>query len=70
MIPYMLPGGTDGPFVAALGAKVYGFCPTRSEPEWSLMELAHGNDERISVANMAFGSTVLNDVLHEFCAAV
>jgi acetylornithine deacetylase/succinyl-diaminopimelate desuccinylase-like protein len=68
LVPFLVPGATDGRFLAEKGVKVYGFSPTRPEPDWHILELAHGRDERISLANMEFGTQVLYDVVRRFCA--
>jgi acetylornithine deacetylase/succinyl-diaminopimelate desuccinylase-like protein len=67
LVPYLLPGASDGRFLAEKGVKVYGFSPARQEPEWSTLELAHGRNERISLANMEFGTQVLYEVVRRFC---
>jgi len=67
VVPFLLPGGTDGRFLAGKGVKVYGFSPTRPEPGWAILELAHARNERISLANVEFGTKVLHDVVRRFC---
>jgi len=66
-VPFLLPGGTDGRFLAEKGVKVYGFVPLRMEPGLNLLELAHARNERISLANLEFGTRVLYDVIRRFC---
>lgn len=66
-VPFLVPGATDGRFLAEKGVKVYGFSPLRQEPGMSVLELAHARNERISVANMEFGTQVLYDVVRRFC---
>jgi acetylornithine deacetylase/succinyl-diaminopimelate desuccinylase-like protein len=68
LVPFLLPGATDGRFLAECGVKVYGFAPAKMEAEWPLLEMAHAPNERISLANMQFGTTVLHDVVKQFCA--
>jgi acetylornithine deacetylase/succinyl-diaminopimelate desuccinylase-like protein len=64
--PYLLPAITDSRFLVPKGVTAYGFDPMQPEPGWpSPIELAHGHDERISVANMAFGLRVLYDVIRQ-----
>jgi acetylornithine deacetylase/succinyl-diaminopimelate desuccinylase-like protein len=67
VVPYIVPGGTDGRFLAQKGVKVYGFVPTRPEPGWNAMESAHARNERLSLANMEFGAQVLYDIVRQFC---
>ncbi len=56
VVPYMQRGATDGAFLRAKGMAVYGI-PVflREERE----NRAHGNDERISVSNLAAGTELL-----------
>jgi acetylornithine deacetylase/succinyl-diaminopimelate desuccinylase-like protein len=68
VVPYLVPGGTDGRFLAERGVKVYGFSPARPEPDWPVLELAHGRNERISLDNIEFGTRVLYDVVRRLCA--
>lgn len=67
LAPFLVPGATDGRMLAARGVKVYGFCPTRDEPGWQALEMAHAKNERISLANLSFSSAVLYDIAHRFC---
>lgn len=68
VVPGLITGGTDARHVTKLGTKVYGFIPTRYEGP-HMMGLAHAHDERISVANLTFGTQVIYDVTRRFCAA-
>jgi len=68
LVPGLITGGTDAKRVAPLGVKVYGFVPMRYEGA-SMAGLAHNHDERISVANLGFGTHVLYDVVSRFCGA-
>ena len=67
LAPFLVPGATDGRMLAARGVKVYGFCPTKDEPGWQALEMAHAKNERISLANLSFASAVLYDIVHRFC---
>jgi acetylornithine deacetylase/succinyl-diaminopimelate desuccinylase-like protein len=67
LAPFLVPGATDGRMLAARGVKVYGFCPTRDEPGWRALEMAHTRNERLSLANLTFGSEVLYDLVRRFC---
>jgi len=70
LAPFMMPGGTDGRFLAEKGVKVYGFIPMLAEPGGgvSLLDRAHGADERIGMADLSFAVQVLSAVIEEFCA--
>lgn len=68
LVPGLITGGTDAKRVAPLGIKVYGFVPMRYEGP-GMTGLAHNHNERVSVANLAFGTHVLYDVVSRFCAA-
>lgn len=64
VLPDLVVGATDARHVTKLGAKVYGFCPTFDDA--SEMERVHGDDERISIENIGFGTRVLYEVVSEF----
>jgi acetylornithine deacetylase/succinyl-diaminopimelate desuccinylase-like protein len=66
VLPDLVVGATDARHVTKLGTRVYGFCPTFDDA--SEMERVHGDDERISVANVGFGARVLYEVVSEFAA--
>lgn len=66
VLPDLVVGATDARHVSKLGTKVYGFCPMFDEA--SEMERVHGDDERVSVRNMGFGTRVLYEVVSEFAA--
>jgi acetylornithine deacetylase/succinyl-diaminopimelate desuccinylase-like protein len=68
-LPLVAPGSTDGCHVARKGIKAYGFMPTLPEPGWNPLELAHAPNERISLANVEYGSRVFWDVLQRFCVS-
>jgi acetylornithine deacetylase/succinyl-diaminopimelate desuccinylase-like protein len=58
----MFTAATDRPFYRALGIITYGFDPFRVESA-DMQKGMHGNDERLSVANVGFGVRYLYDVL-------
>ncbi|MGA9387485.1 MAG: M20/M25/M40 family metallo-hydrolase [Candidatus Bathyarchaeia archaeon] len=65
--PVMLTGGTDSRFFRKLGSVCYGFHPVRPETSYSEMqETIHGIDERISIENLVFGTSVLYNVVERF----
>jgi acetylornithine deacetylase/succinyl-diaminopimelate desuccinylase-like protein len=68
VIPFLIPGATDARYLAERGVKAYGFSPAKQEPGWPLLEMAHAPNERISLANIEFGTGVLHDVVRTFCA--
>lgn len=65
--PDMLTGGTDSRFLRKLGAVCYGFQPMRADmPYAQIMSGIHGVDERISIDNLVFGTSVLYAVVERF----
>ncbi|HUT54001.1 MAG TPA: M20/M25/M40 family metallo-hydrolase [bacterium] len=69
MVPFMVPGGTDGRFLAERGVKVYGFIPVLADPggDVSVFRRAHGVNERVSIHDLAFAIRVLYEMLARFC---
>lgn len=64
--PYLFPAVSDSRFLAPRGITAYGFVPHRPEPSVPpIQALAHGHDERVSVANLEFGLKVLYAVIEE-----
>jgi acetylornithine deacetylase/succinyl-diaminopimelate desuccinylase-like protein len=67
LVPVMLTGGTDSRFFRRKGSVCYGFHPVRPETSYSEMqETIHGIDERISIENLVFGTSVLYKVIERF----
>jgi acetylornithine deacetylase/succinyl-diaminopimelate desuccinylase-like protein len=64
VLPELVVGATDARHVTKLGTKVYGFCPLFDHP--AEMERIHGDDERISVRNIGFGTQLLYEVVRDF----
>jgi acetylornithine deacetylase/succinyl-diaminopimelate desuccinylase-like protein len=65
--PDMLTGGTDSRFLRKLGAVCYGFQPMRTDMPYGQMKSGiHGVDERISIDNLVFGTSVLYTVVKRF----
>jgi acetylornithine deacetylase/succinyl-diaminopimelate desuccinylase-like protein len=58
----MLTAATDRPTYRKLGIITYGFDPFKLEAA-DLQKGMHGNDEHISIANIAFGLRYTYDVL-------
>ena len=71
MLPYVMPGFTDGGPISKLGTLYYGFAPIffPEAPAVSFAELYHGHDERIPVEGFHQGLAVLLDVVRRFCAS-
>jgi acetylornithine deacetylase/succinyl-diaminopimelate desuccinylase-like protein len=65
--PILLTGGTDSRFFRRIGSVCYGFQPQRADmPYGEMLKTIHGIDERISVANLVFGTSLLYDVVERF----
>jgi acetylornithine deacetylase/succinyl-diaminopimelate desuccinylase-like protein len=63
LVPYLLAGATDSRFLREKGIVTYDFCPFRFT-EKELMRV-HGNNERIAVENLRFGTKMLVGILNE-----
>ena len=59
VVPYMVRGATDGAFLRDKGMAVYGVPIFLKERE----SRAHGNDERIALANLIEGTELLWDIV-------
>ena len=65
--PILLTGGTDSRFFRSIGAACYGFQPALSDlPYGEILKMVHGIDERISIKNLVFGTSVLYNVVERF----
>ena len=65
--PILLTGGTDSRFFRKIGSTCYGFQPQRADmPYGEILKTIHGIDERISIDNLVFGTSVLYDVVEQF----
>ena len=60
--PILVPGGTDMPWLRALGAIAYGVDPFRLERSEQQRGL-HGNDERVPVASVGSGVRFMYDLV-------
>jgi acetylornithine deacetylase/succinyl-diaminopimelate desuccinylase-like protein len=67
VVPYLLPGFTDGQYFSRIGARWYGFAPVRLPEDLRFADLFHGNDERIPVDGLRWGTGVLFDLVQRFC---
>nr|MBA3465123.1 M20/M25/M40 family metallo-hydrolase [Deltaproteobacteria bacterium] len=67
VVPYMIPGFTDGKYFTQMGARWYGFSPVKIEKGAGIRfaDMFHGHDERIPVAGLAWGAEVLDAVVRE-----
>lgn len=65
--PILLTGGTDSRFFRRMGSICYGFQPLRADmPYGEMLKTVHGIDERISTANLVFGTSVLYNIVERF----
>jgi len=70
VVPYMIPGFTDAKYFSAMGARWYGFSPVKIERGAGIRfaDMFHGNDERVPVAGLVWGTEVLDAVVREISA--
>ncbi len=66
VVPYLLPGATDGRFLREKGVITYDFCPFRLT-EKEMMRI-HGHNERIAPENLRFGMEMMVEILKEIAA--
>jgi acetylornithine deacetylase/succinyl-diaminopimelate desuccinylase-like protein len=65
--PTLTTGGTDSRFFRRMGSVCYGFHPMRPEaPTGKVVKREHGIDERISIENLVFGTSVLYETVKRF----
>ena len=65
--PILLTGGTDSRFFRKMGSVCYGFQPMLADmPYGEILKTVHGIDERISMKNLVFGTSVLYNVVQRF----
>jgi acetylornithine deacetylase/succinyl-diaminopimelate desuccinylase-like protein len=65
--PILMTGGTDSRFFRTMGSVCYGFHPRRSDVPYGEMDkMIHGVDERISIENLVFGTSVLYETVKKF----
>jgi acetylornithine deacetylase/succinyl-diaminopimelate desuccinylase-like protein len=65
--PTLTTGGTDSRFFRETGSVCYGFHPMRpDEPNDELEKRMHGNDERITIENLVFGTSILYETVRRF----
>ena len=65
--PMLTTGGTDSRFFRRKGSVCYGFHPMYPEIiSGKIVKLEHGIDERISIKNLIFGTSVLYETVKQF----
>ena len=66
--PVLMTGGTDSRFFRAKGSICYGFHPMQPETpkQTAVVKREHGIDERISIENLVFGTSVLYETVKKF----
>jgi acetylornithine deacetylase/succinyl-diaminopimelate desuccinylase-like protein len=65
--PTLTTGGTDSRFFREMGSECYGFHPMRpDEPNDLLEKRMHGIDERITIENLVFGTSILYETVKRF----
>ena len=65
--PTLTTGGTDSRFFREVGSVCYGFQPMiPDEPNDQLEKRMHGIDERITVENLVYGTSVLYETVKRF----
>lgn len=67
--PMLMPGASDAAEYQRAGIIVYGFTPGIVPPDFPLIDMAHGHDERLPVSYIRSGLPALWDVVSEFCVA-
>ncbi len=69
VIPFMMTGGTDSRFLRKVGSICYGFQPMKIDmPIDEFLKMAHGIDERVSIKNLVFGTSVLYRLVNQLMA--
>lgn len=68
--PTLMTGGSDSHFFREAGSVCYGFHPMHPEPPVNgrFIKREHGIDERISVDNLVFGTSVMFETVKKFMA--
>ena len=65
--PTLTTGGTDSRFFREIGSVCYGFQPMiPDEPNDQLEKRMHGIDERITIENLVYGTSVLYETVKRF----
>jgi acetylornithine deacetylase/succinyl-diaminopimelate desuccinylase-like protein len=65
--PMLTTGGTDSRFFRRMGSVCYGFQPIYPEvSSGKVIKREHGIDERISIKNLVFGTSILYETVRKF----
>jgi acetylornithine deacetylase/succinyl-diaminopimelate desuccinylase-like protein len=67
-LPFLAPFATDAKHLARIGVPTYGFSPLKASRDDGLLQLMHGDDERVGVEALRFGLPALWDAVAQFCA--
>jgi acetylornithine deacetylase/succinyl-diaminopimelate desuccinylase-like protein len=63
----LLTGGTDSRFFRKKGSMCYGFQPVKPDLSYGeMLKSIHGIDERISIENLVFGTSLLYSIIEKF----
>jgi acetylornithine deacetylase/succinyl-diaminopimelate desuccinylase-like protein len=65
-IPMLLPAVTDARYFSQLGIQTYGFTPMKFAENFDFFSLAHGENERIPVEAVTFGTEAIYQVLRRY----
>jgi acetylornithine deacetylase/succinyl-diaminopimelate desuccinylase-like protein len=66
-LPFLAPFATDAKHLARIAIPVYGFSPLALAPGEGLLDLMHGDDERVRIDALEWGLPVLWDAVIGFC---
>jgi acetylornithine deacetylase/succinyl-diaminopimelate desuccinylase-like protein len=65
--PILMTGGTDSRYFRERGSTCYGFQPRLAEMQYNkIFTREHGIDERISIRDLVFGTSVLYETIKKF----
>ena len=68
LIPTLSPGVTDARFMRGLGAQAYGFgLLSDSAPITEILQMLHGDNERVDLESLRMMRQLWGDVLSAFC---
>lgn len=67
VMPLLMPGATDACVYAQAGIKVYGFTPGILPPDYPVMDLGHGHNERLPISYIRSGLPTLWKLITQFC---
>lgn len=67
-LPVMMPFATDAKHLTRIGVPTYGFSPLKLGNDVGLLNLMHGDDERVAVDALRWGLPVLLDAVRRFCS--